>query len=78
MNNNRCLFCNKIIPEGRQICPKCEKIPPQDRNIKRMFDVTPENDFCLKCKKNKCNGECKEFKAYMRKQGKKVRGKAVY
>lgn len=24
-NNNRCIFCNEIIPEGRQICPKCEE-----------------------------------------------------
>ena len=22
---NRCLFCNEVIPEGRQICPACEK-----------------------------------------------------
>lgn len=25
MNNNKCLFCGEIIPEGRQICPTCEK-----------------------------------------------------
>ncbi len=24
-NENRCLYCNEIIPEGRQVCPKCEK-----------------------------------------------------
>ena len=23
--NNKCLFCGEIIPEGRQICPICEK-----------------------------------------------------
>lgn len=22
---DRCLFCGTIIPEGRQICPNCEK-----------------------------------------------------
>ena len=22
---DRCLFCGAIIPEGRQICPNCEK-----------------------------------------------------
>lgn len=21
----RCVICNAIIPEGRQVCPKCEK-----------------------------------------------------
>lgn len=24
-NDNRCLFCGAIIPEGRQICPTCER-----------------------------------------------------
>lgn len=23
--DNRCLYCNEIIPEGRLICPDCEK-----------------------------------------------------
>lgn len=25
MNNNRCVCCGAIIPEGRQVCPTCEK-----------------------------------------------------
>ena len=25
MNNNRCVICGEIIPEGLQVCPKCEK-----------------------------------------------------
>lgn len=24
MHNNRCLYCNIIIPEGRIFCPICE------------------------------------------------------
>lgn len=24
MNNNRCVVCNEIIPEGRMLCPSCE------------------------------------------------------
>ena len=24
MNENRCICCNKIIPEGRQVCWSCE------------------------------------------------------
>ena len=24
MNNNRCVCCGKIIPEGRQVCLDCE------------------------------------------------------
>ena len=23
--DNRCLYCNNIIPEGKQICSSCEK-----------------------------------------------------
>lgn len=25
MKENRCVMCGEIIPEGRQVCPKCEK-----------------------------------------------------
>ena len=25
MNANRCVICNDIIPEGRLVCPECEK-----------------------------------------------------
>jgi RNA polymerase subunit RPABC4/transcription elongation factor Spt4 len=24
-DTNRCVCCGKIIPEGRQVCPTCEK-----------------------------------------------------
>lgn len=24
MNDNKCVMCGDIIPEGRQVCPKCE------------------------------------------------------
>ena len=24
MNENRCVCCGNLIPEGRQVCPKCE------------------------------------------------------
>lgn len=48
----------------------------QERILRRFYDITPENDFCLQCKNTKCNGECKEFKAYMKAQGKKGRKKS--
>lgn len=25
MNNNRCVSCGNIIPEGRMTCPRCER-----------------------------------------------------
>lgn len=27
-NADTCLFCGEIIPEGRQVCPSCEKEEP--------------------------------------------------
>lgn len=66
MNNNRCLFCNKIIPAGTQVCPTCEKEQAEFiKELKSVRNITPENEFCLKCKK-KCKGECKEFKEYIK------------
>lgn len=26
MNETRCVFCGEIIPEGRQVCPACERL----------------------------------------------------
>lgn len=38
----------------------------------KVFSVTPENEFCLQCKKKKCNGNCEERKAYMREKRKQM------
>ena len=32
---DRCVCCGEIIPEGRQVCPKCEKMA----NEKRLIDA---------------------------------------
>ena len=82
MNNNRCLYCNRIIPEGRHICPKCEKKLSQDgisRSITSVYGVTPENKFCLACKMKECDGECERFKKYTqrRKLHKKQQNKDI-
>lgn len=34
---NRCICCGEIIPEGRQVCPKCENAKP--KNWTEMKDV---------------------------------------
>ena len=26
-DTNRCVVCGDLIPEGRQVCPRCEKEP---------------------------------------------------
>jgi hypothetical protein len=25
MNDNRCLYCNEIIPDGEKVCKSCER-----------------------------------------------------
>ena len=61
MNNNVCIFCGVILPEGRQVCYKCENM------TFGAYSVTPENRFCVNCKKEKCNGECAEFLEFQKK-----------
>ena len=39
MNNNRCLYCQQIIPEGRDICPSCENEPI------KVYETTPQALF---------------------------------
>ena len=52
---NRCVCCGEIIPEGRQVCPECEKghgpEPKQERKERkkkrgrRNHDQTGGPDF---------------------------------
>ncbi len=48
---NRCLFCNDIIPEGLQICPKCESEwsgqanTPKQRKIYIAGKITGLRDY---------------------------------
>ena len=56
MNTNKCIFCGAIIPEGKQVCYKCENMSFG------AYSVTPENKFCANCEEE-CNGECEEFLA---------------
>ena len=38
MNNNRCVSCNEIIPEGRLMCPSCENVKKKERLNARQFN----------------------------------------
>lgn len=40
----------------------------------KVYGTTPESEFCLKCKKAKCNGECKELNNF-KKEVKKAKCK---
>ena len=52
--NNRCVFCNAIIPEGRMVCPTCEN---------KTFNNLEDIKFCplrsVMCDKEKCAWWCK-------------------
>lgn len=41
MNNNRCIACGAIIPEGRQVCPNCEKGSPEINDKQLVFICSP-------------------------------------
>ena len=45
MNDNRCIYCGEIIPEGRQVCPSCEKIQSETTKAERFDRVL--NDWIL-------------------------------
>lgn len=45
MGENRCLYCGEIIPEGRQVCPSCEKIQSETTKAE-LFDRVL-NDWIL-------------------------------
>lgn len=38
MDENRCVVCGAIIPEGRQVCPNCEAgdIPEPEKDDKEL------------------------------------------
>ena len=42
MNNNRCLYCNEIIPEGIMICPSCENGQMKIGMILQSLNATKE------------------------------------
>ena len=50
LNNNRCLYCNAVIPEGRQLCWSCERTPkipkpPSEKQIRLAEDIAHTLDI---------------------------------
>ncbi len=64
--SDKCVICGEIIPEGRQVCPNCES---ESKNMNKFCNA--EANICLKCKAEKCNGNCKRFA----EKKKKLKGK---
>lgn len=46
--DNKCVSCGEIIPEGRQVCPQCEK--RHSAIIKHQRQT-----LCWKCKRLDCS-----------------------
>lgn len=44
-NVERCVFCNAPIPEGKQVCPICEKKLGEyvDKEVKDIFEKGKDN-----------------------------------
>ena len=36
MSEEKCVICVDIVPEGRQVCPKCASYKNEDKEIKRL------------------------------------------
>ena len=51
MNEDRCVMCGEIIPEGRMVCPVCEHKIMQENAISNF--VQPA---CINCHSNPKNG----------------------
>ena len=47
--NSNCVFCNIIIPEGEQVCSRCEDVlkdyKPNGVKTKRVKKFVPDDKF---------------------------------
>ena len=51
MNENTCLYCNEVIPEGRMICPLCESRLSDPDILKHMLDGATSKNTAAKPKR---------------------------
>lgn len=40
MDVDRCVMCGEVIPEGRQVCPSCEKAAYNSNSYKRTTQMS--------------------------------------
>lgn len=45
--DNRCVYCNEVIPEGRWICPDCE-----EKMKKEFVEETEDENLCRRCEES--------------------------
>ena len=46
MNNNRCLYCNTIIPEGMMVCQSCASEQIQIGTILQSYQTINDEEEC--------------------------------
>lgn len=46
-NDNRCVICGEVIPEGRMVCPSCEAGEPPQKYDKE--NSVPGKELCYGC-----------------------------
>ena len=48
MSEDRCVCCGDVIPEGRQVCPKCERMVKMAKvgDTIRIIDMSGEPHYC--------------------------------
>ena len=48
MNADRCVCCGTYVPEGRQVCPTCERDADAPSLIDRLYPVQPgQEDYLI-------------------------------
>ena len=51
MSENRCLYCNEIIPEGRQLCGNCDPFHPAHKKNKYQATKVTYNGITFDSRK---------------------------
>lgn len=48
MRENRCVCCARVIPEGRQVCPNCERMVSMAKvgDTIKIIDMAGEPHYC--------------------------------
>lgn len=44
-NAEHCVCCGQVIPEGRQVCSKCEYKFINNRNLDALDDIDEDDDY---------------------------------
>ena len=61
MNDNKCLFCGEIIPEGRQLCPTCEtREKGQTVTVKTIIKMTEQQKQAVEDARRETEKDVKE------------------